>query len=242
MFPLAFQSNPPWDETAEMILLALARAEENAVPLTRDDLARELNASLAPHLQSLISQALVSVDAGTLALTPAGRARARVLLRRHRVVERHLTDVLGLDWSRAHEQADRLEHTVSAEEEATLAAQLGDPATCPHGNPIPDAPADSARARETPLTACAAATRVIIARISRETPEALRHLATLGLLPEVQVEVENIAPFGGPVMVRLGRAHYALGRDLAARIWIKEDQNPKSQLTFNSVGNLGLGF
>lgn len=206
-------------ETAEMILLTLARAEENGAALTRDDLARELRASLNPHLQSLISQSLISIDAGALALTPAGREHARALLRRHRLVERHLTDVLGLDWTRAHEQADQLEHTVSAEEEAALSAQLGDPDTCPHGNPIPGARANAPTAARS-LAECAAQTRGVIARISAETPDALRHLATLGLLPNVAVVVEQQAPFGGPVLVRVGHSHYALGRDLAARIWV----------------------
>jgi DtxR family Mn-dependent transcriptional regulator len=220
-------------ETVEMILLTLARAEENGVALTRDDLARELNDAPTLPLQSLISQSfdfaqdasLISVGAaGALALTAAGRARARVLLRRHRVVERHLTDVLGLDWTRAHEQADKLEHTVSAEDEAALAAQLGNPATCPHGNPIPDAPAVASSPAQA-LSACAARTRATITRISTETPAALQHLATLGLLPNVEIEIEHHAPFGGPVMVRVRRAHYALGRDLAARIWVKENQD-----------------
>jgi DtxR family Mn-dependent transcriptional regulator len=211
-------------ETVEMILLTLARAEENGITLTRDDLARELDSALATPIQALIAQSLISIDADALALTAAGRERARALLRRHRVVERHLTDVLGLDWTRAHEQADKLEHTVSAEDEAALVAQLGNPATCPHGNPIPDAPAAASFPTQA-LSACAARTRATIARISTETPAALQHLATLGLLPNVEIEIENHAPFGGPVLVRVGRAHYALGRALAARIWVKENQN-----------------
>jgi DtxR family Mn-dependent transcriptional regulator len=205
-------------EAAEMILLTLARAEENGITLTRDDLARELDT--APNLQPLISQSFISLDGDTLALTPAGRERARALLRRHRLVERHATDVLGLDWTRAHERADRLEHTVSAEEERALNEQLGNPATCPHGNPIPDALAGQPRAGLASLAECAAPTRGVIARINAETPEALRHLATLGLLPQVALVVENQAPFGGPVLVRVGHSHYALGRELAARIWI----------------------
>ncbi|MBM3129837.1 MAG: metal-dependent transcriptional regulator [Chloroflexi bacterium] len=211
---------PSARETAEMILLTLARAEENGATLTRDGLARELNVSSALPLQSLSAESLIALDAtGTLSLTPAGRERARALLRRHRLVERHLTDVLGLDWTRAHEQADQLEHTVSAAEEAALSAQLGNPDTCPHGNPIPGTRAAAPTAARS-LAECAAQTRGVIARISTETPDALRHLATLGLLPNVAVVVENQAPFGGPVLVRVGHSHYALGRDLAARIWI----------------------
>jgi DtxR family Mn-dependent transcriptional regulator len=216
---------PPRDEPAEMILLTLARAEENAKPLSRDDLARELGYAPAPHVQSLLSRSLIAIDAGALALTDAGRARARALLRRHRLVERHLTDVLGFDWTRAHEEADRLEHQVSTEAAQAIADQLGNPATCPHGNPIPLARTDGARSPLQSLAAFGAPMHATITRISAETPAALQHLAVLGLLPNVEIEIENQAPFGGPVMVRVGRAHYALGRDLAARIWVKETQD-----------------
>lgn len=220
---MSIHADDPARETDEMILLTLARAEENGMRLTHDDLARELPSGSTANLQSLISQSLITPHAGALALTEAGRARAHALLRRHRLVERHATDVLGLDWTHAHERADQLEHTVSADEEAALSAQLGNPETCPHGNPIPAALADAAAAPLVSLARCATHTRGVIARISTETPDALRHLATLGLLPNVAVVVENQAPFGGPVLVRVGRSHYALGRALAARIWIKPE-------------------
>ena len=231
MFRFPFQSGPPRDEMAEMILLTLVRAEENGAAFTRDDLARELDCAPAPHLPSLIAQSLISADsAGALMLTAVGRDRARVLLRRHRLVERHLTDVLGFDLPRAHAEADKLEHRVSVETAQALAEQLGNPETCPHGNPIPHARAETASFPARSLAACATQSRATITRISSETPAALQHLATLGLLPNVEIEIENHAPFGGPVMVRVGRAHYALGRDLAARIWVKEIKKPKSRV------------
>ncbi len=228
----------PRNESQEMILLTIARAAENGHALSPDDLARELSFSPTPHLKSLLAQSLLRADrSGALALTEEGRDRALALLRRHRLAERLFTDVLGLDWARAHEEADKFEHVVSAEAEQELADQLGNPDTCPHGNPIPGARGDastcfgstqdsdaglvSARAALTSLAHCAPSTRATIARIGLETPDALRHLATLGLLPNVEIEIENKAPFDGPLMVRVGHAHYALGRDLAARIWVK---------------------
>ncbi|MBI5300654.1 MAG: metal-dependent transcriptional regulator [Chloroflexi bacterium] len=215
--------NAPSHEIPEMILLTLARAEENAQMLTLADLARTVNlsaASLDAHLHPLFAQALVTHTTSAVTLTVIGQARARILLRRHRLVERHFTDVLGLDWARAHDEADRLEHFVSPETEAQLADQLGNPDTCPHGNPIPRASSDAAKSAQKLLADCAPRTRATIARIALETSATLRHLATLGLLPNVQVVVENRAPFGGPVLVRVGHAHYALGRDLANRIWV----------------------
>jgi DtxR family Mn-dependent transcriptional regulator len=129
--------------------------------------------------------------------------------------------VLDLDWVRAHEEADKLEHALSPTAEAQLATTLGNPDTCPHGNPIPNTPERTIDSRSIPLTECAPLTDVTIVRIGSETPAALQHLATLGLLPNVEIVIENKAPFNGPVLIRVGRAHYALGHNLAARIWVQ---------------------
>ena len=211
----------PSDEPQEMILLTLARAEENARVLTPADLTETLAFKPDPHLRRLIEQSLVRADAeAKLALTDAGRNHALALLRRHRLAERLFTDVLGLDWARAHEEADKLEHAVTPDAERQLASQLGEPETCPHGNPIPGARGEASPAAAYSLTDCAPRTRALIARIALETPAALQHFATLGLLPQVEIEIESKAPFDGPILVRVGRAHYALGHDLAARVWV----------------------
>lgn len=226
LFRSLFRQLKPFarSEIQEMILLTLARAEENNRALSPNDLAHELGLSrsaLDTHLRALLKRnQLVTSRTGALGLTDSGRDQARTLLRRHRLAERLFTDVLGLDWAHAHEEADRFEHIVTAEGEQQLASRLGDPDTCPHGNPIPDAHGILPQPASLPLSECPPSSRATIARIGLETPAALRHLATLGLLPSVQVEVEKRAPFDGPVLVRVGRAHYALGRDLAARIWV----------------------
>ena len=212
------------NETREMILLSLVRAEENARNSSRNHLARELDLTrpvLDSHIRRIVDDGLITGAAdGTLALTGPGRQRAYALLRRHRLAERLFTDVLGLDWVHAHTEADKIEHMVSPEAEAALADRLGDPETCPHGNPIPGAGQLLTHPPARPLAECAPLTRAMIVRIGLETTPALQHLATLGLLPDVEIEVENKALLGGPVLVRVGRAHYALGHDLASRIWV----------------------
>ncbi|MBI5033835.1 MAG: metal-dependent transcriptional regulator [Chloroflexi bacterium] len=208
-------------ETREMILLTLIRGEENGRFVSSAELARELNADVSVDVRLLIEQSFVCNDStGLLCLTQTGRDKARGLLRRHRLAERLFTDVLNLDWARAHEEADKLEHSLSSTAEAQLATTLGYPDTCPHGNPIPSGPDSASDSRSMPLTECLPLTDVTIVRIGSETPAALQHLATLGLLPNVEIAVENKAPFDGPVLIRVGRAHYALGHNLAARIWV----------------------
>src|SRR5215468_12013676 len=100
-----------------------------------------------------------------LRLTPKGRAIARSIVRRHRLAERLLVDVIGLEWEKAHKEADRWEHAISAEVEEKLVALLGDPATCPHGNPIPGS---SHAAQAAPTTSLAAAEigDITVSRIS----------------------------------------------------------------------------
>ncbi len=212
------------EEMQDMVLLTLARAEENARSLEWGDLARELGqprSALDLPFAVLANQGMVCLSpSGTFALTDSGRERALTLLRRHRLTERLFTDVLGLDWASAHSEADKFEHVVSPEAERQLATRLGDPETCPHGNPIPPGRAEQTPRQALPLARCTPLTRVTITRIALETASALQHLATLGLLPNVEIEIENKAPFDGPVLVRIGRAHYALGHDLAQRIWV----------------------
>lgn len=212
----------PRNELREMILLTLARAEENHQSVTLGTLSRELNVDVAPDLHSLIDQSLAQIDpSDELGLTETGRVKANALLRRHRLAERLFTDVLHLEWARAHEEADKIEHALASDAEQQLVATLGNPDTCPHGNPIPGARDDTVREKMFPLTEGVPPSQVTIARIGSETPAALQHLATLGLLPNVEIAIENKAPFDGPVLIRVGRAHYALGHNLAARIWVR---------------------
>ena len=212
----------PRVERQEMILLTLGRAEENHQVLNAVELFHELDGDPSPCLRHLTQQGLIEIDRGShIALTDAGREQAQTLMRRHRLAERLFTDVLDLDWARAHEEADRLEHVIDPEAEEQLANMLGDPSTCPHGNPIPGAHGHAARSSACPLSECEPSTEATIDRIASETPAMLQHLATLGLLPDVEIGIENRAPFDGPVMICVGRAHYALGRGLAGRIWVR---------------------
>lgn len=223
----------PDTEIREMVLLTLIRAEENRQALSPFNLAQELalaRSVIEVNLQTLQEQSLVmSESSGAVRLTTAGRIKASSLLRRHRLTERLFNDVLGLDWARTHQEADKFEHAMSPEAEQQLASRLGHPETCPHGNPIPQSEQANtfSSTSSRPLAGCAPHTHARISRIALEIPASLQHLATLGLLPNVEIDVENKAPLGGPVLVRVGRAHYALGRDLASRIWVEviEAQN-----------------
>jgi DtxR family transcriptional regulator, Mn-dependent transcriptional regulator len=154
-------------------------------------------------------------------LTKAGELEGARLVRRHRLSERFLVDVLAMPWDAVHDEACRLEHAMSPEVEARLAAQLGNPETCPHGHAIPTEDGTLPDRKLHPLADLGAGESATIGAIAEEASDFLRYLASLGLLPDADVKVESIAPFGGPLLVRVGGAQYALGREIAGKILVR---------------------
>jgi DtxR family transcriptional regulator, Mn-dependent transcriptional regulator len=183
--------------------------------------ARVAPAKVADALVELRARGLVVADPpDRIALTPDGQKLAAGILRRHRLSERLLTDVLGLPWDRVHDEAMRLEHSLTPEAEARLESLLNHPETCPHGAPIP-VPTGSALAQTTrTLDRVSVGTRVRIEQVAEEDGALLRYLASLGLFPQARLTVEEAAPFGGPLLVQVNGARYAIGREVAAKILV----------------------
>jgi len=218
------------DEMLEDCLQAVHRLESQGSPA--DVAAVAAFARISPEtagqvLAELESRGLVANgQPERVALTVEGEQLAAGVLRRHRLSERLFADLLGMPWDRVHDEAMRLEHALSPEAEARLARLLNHPRTCPHGGPIPAGagPPPSGAAR--PLDRVPAGRRAWIQQIVQEEASLLRYLASLGLLPGAEIHVEEVAPLGGPILVRLGEARYALGRDVAANILVREDGSP----------------
>ncbi len=216
---------PLTDEMLEDCLQALHRLEGQERPADTEDVAAfaRITAALTTQaLRELEARGLVQDGlAGGARLTGEGRKQALGILRRHRLSERLFADVLGLSWDRVHDEAMRLEHALTPEAETRLATLLNHPETCPHGGPIPAADGSLTAPATRPLDQVAAGTRVWIQQIIEEEAPFLRYLASLGLLPQAQLRVEEVAPFGGPLLVQVGDARYALGRDVAAKILVR---------------------
>src|SRR6266576_2152508 len=128
------------DTTEEYLESILAIEEEGVVPM-RARLVERLGLSAAAVSETigrLSDHGFVELHGDrSLHLTPKGRSLATTVVRRHRLAERLLVDVIGLEWEKVHREADRWEHAISTDVEEKLVELLGDPATCPHGNPIP---------------------------------------------------------------------------------------------------------
>jgi DtxR family Mn-dependent transcriptional regulator len=172
-------------------------------------------------ISDLRTRGLVVADLpDRIILTREGQRLAAGILRRHRLSERLLTDVLGLPWDRVHEEAMRLEHSLTPEAEARLESLLNHPETCPHGAPIPVPDTSPPPPATRTLDRVVAGTQVRIEQVTEEDGALLRYLASLGLFPQARLTVEEVAPFGGPLLVQVNGARYAIGRDVAAKILV----------------------
>ena len=154
-------------------------------------------------------------------LTARGRRLAESIVRRHRIMERWLTDGLGLDWVTADEEAARLEHAVSEVVEKRLYEVLGRPATCPHGNPIPGH--SVASKREVRLANLAAGALAIISRVSevaeREAPLLLAYLHKRDLTPGREIKVLEVDEVGKTLRVEAAGREVTLSHETAAKLW-----------------------
>ncbi|MHB9111292.1 MAG: metal-dependent transcriptional regulator [Thermoleophilia bacterium] len=179
--------------------------------------------TVADMLKRLSEKGLVKTSRREgVQLTKKGLATAETMVRRHRLWERFLTDVLGLHWDEVHEEACRLEHAMSPQVEEKLADILGHPETCPHGFPIPGTRGAKKRAREAkPLSMLSVGDEAVIERVTEEDSQLLQYLSSLGLLPEAKISIKEIAPFKGPMLVQVCGAQYALGQEVASKIMVK---------------------
>ena len=154
-------------------------------------------------------------------LTPKGKAAAESIVRRHRIMERWLTDALGLDWVTADEEAARLEHAISDVVERRLYEALGHPQTCPHGNPIPGH--SKPVKHETRLAMLPEGAHAHITRVSevaeREAPRLLSYLHERGLVPGSRLRVVEVDDVGRTMRVRAGDRELTLSHETASKVW-----------------------
>jgi DtxR family transcriptional regulator, Mn-dependent transcriptional regulator len=206
------------DATEEYLETILEIEEEGITPI-RARIVERLGlsaAAVSEQVGRLVDQGYAELlDDRTLRLTAKGRELATSVVRRHRLAERLLADVIGLEWEKVHREADRWEHAISAEVEEKLVVLLGDPATCPHGNPIPG----SRRRQESPDAVAltqADPGRVRVARISEKIElddDALAFLASASLVPGATASV--VRTDAGGVVVESDAGQRTVPTDLA---------------------------
>ncbi|MBI3977939.1 MAG: metal-dependent transcriptional regulator [Chloroflexi bacterium] len=180
--------------------------------------------SVVAMVRKLSEAGLVTMnERKEIVLTGRGQEMARTIVRRHRLVERLLTDVLGLDWSTAHEEACRIEHAISAEVEQKLEVLLGHPTHCPHGNPIPGTAGITAPDAIL-LENVKPGDTMVVERISERAESDARLLEfyqRTGLVPGTEIVVLDVATYAGTLTLLVKGIEVSVGIPAADKIWVR---------------------
>jgi len=200
------EHHPAFEEYCECIF----ELREDDVEVIQARIAERLKVSrpsVSEMIKRMESEGLIAIDDTRIRLTPTGEELATRVVRRHRLAERFLTDILGLSWAEAHNEVGKWEHVMSTNVEAALDRVLGSPTTCPHGNPIPGSqyspPDDALRLAQLDM-----GTEFTIARIPEELEFAagmLDFLEKTSLVPGTRAKVAAVAENGDIVVSVKGR-------------------------------------
>ena len=206
----------------EDYLKAIWTLQQSSSPVATSHIANRLgvsSASVTAMVKRLADQELVLHEPYRgVRMTPGGETAALRVIRRHRIIESFLADVLGYAWDRVHAEAERLEHAASDELIDRLAGLLGRPDRDPHGSAIPTATGELDQAAHPTLAELAEGRVARVLEVQVEQPEQLRYLGSLGLYPGAEVEVMERAPFEGPLVLHVNGEEQYLAHPLAARI------------------------
>jgi DtxR family Mn-dependent transcriptional regulator len=198
--------------------------EEAGLPMTGANIARAMQLS-PPTVHEMIGRLIADgyVERGadkSLSFTKSGREHASHIVRRHRMIERFLTDVLGIPWDEVHEEAERIEHAMSPVLEERMRAAIGDATTCPHGHPI----VEGVRERGALLADVEVGAKIHVLRFENEAEELLRYLKEAGLNPGLVGTVESSDEDGVAVASADG-SHY-VSRSVAETVSVLADPSP----------------
>ncbi|MCA1726703.1 MAG: metal-dependent transcriptional regulator [Actinobacteria bacterium] len=212
--------------TASDYLEALYEMGEESLPMVQARLAEWMGvsrASVSEAIKRLTRDGLVVSEGRSLTFTAEGRRAAETLVRRHRLAERMLIEVIGIPWHRAHEEATVWGHVISDEVEARLIRLLDDPATCPHGNPVPGTARAVDHSDLRPLHDFKAGDRVRLERLTEDLElelAVMRFFEESGLMPGADIDVRGVSP-DGTMSLAVGGVTSALGAHLADNLWVR---------------------
>jgi DtxR family Mn-dependent transcriptional regulator len=198
--------------------------EEAGLPITGANIARAMQLS-PPTVHEMIGRlekdGYVSRAADkSLSFTDDGREQAGAIVRRHRLIERFLTDVLGVPWDEVHEEAERLEHAMSPVLEERMRVAIGDATTCPHGHPI----VEGLRETGVLLADVEPGASIHVLRFENEAEELLHYLKQSGLQPGLEGEVESSDD--DEVVVASSEGRHRVSRTVAETVSVRADPAP----------------
>ena len=198
--------------------------EEAGLPITGANIARAMQLS-APTVHEMIGRLerdgyVERRSDKSLAFTDSGREHAQAIVRRHRLIERFLTDVLGIPWDEVHEEAERLEHAMSPVLEQRMLAAIGDAKTCPHGHPL----VEGVREEGALLADVEPGAAVHVLRFENEAEELLHYLKEAGLRPGLDGTIERSGE--DDVVVASADGRHTVSRSVAETVSVRADPSP----------------
>jgi DtxR family Mn-dependent transcriptional regulator len=217
--PAAGEYHPAFEEYCECIY----ELREDDLDVIQARIAERLQVSrpaVSEMIRRMEAEHLVLTTGTAIKLTPSGEELATKVVRRHRLAERFLTDMLGLSWAEAHHEAGKWEHVISADVEQAMIRVLNDPTTCPHGNPIPGTAYHAPDAG--PLASLGVGSGFTVSRIPEElefTPGLLEFLETSSITPGKKGKVTAASP-DGTMTVEIGGHHIGVGAFASSRILV----------------------
>ena len=219
--------------STENYLLSIFRLREQQPRLSLTQLADHLRTlpvaeglgtslpSVSAMIRRMSREGLVESDQRTgVVLTREGRRSAESIVRRHRLAERMVVDLLGVDLAKAHEEAHRLEHAISAELEENIVAKLGNPKTCPFGHPVPgsgySSPTDAIS-----LDQAVPGEELVVDRIPEDDQSLLEYLVANSVIPGETLTIQEAATSRGVITLVCNENAVAFSYEIGSRIWVR---------------------
>jgi len=204
---------------------------ENGGTASTNDLAMRLNvapASVTGMLQKLANSTpplVIYKKHQGVTLTANGEKAALEVIRHHRLLETFLVNTLGYSWDEVHCEADKLEHVISEDFEARMAAALGHPTRDPHGELIPTADLTMPADESCPLASLRAGEAATVRRVSDDDPALLRHLREIGVVPEVKIMIKNYSEFDGNLTLQVEgqKSNIVLGMAVTTQVFVEKE-------------------
>jgi DtxR family transcriptional regulator, Mn-dependent transcriptional regulator len=198
--------------------------QEAGLPITGANIARAMQVS-APTVHEMIGRLetdgyVTRAEDKSLSFTESGREQASQIVRRHRLIERFLTDVFDIPWDQVHEEAERLEHWMSPVVEERMLRAIGDAKTCPHGHPI----FEGERERGVPLADVEEGARVRVLRFENEAEDLLHYLKDTGLHPGLEGTLSSSAD--DEVVLEAEGTTHSVTRSVAETVSVSADPSP----------------
>jgi DtxR family Mn-dependent transcriptional regulator len=209
-------------------LAEIYRLQEDEPTVSTTSLAERLDVSApaVPRMLKRLKSAgyVKHIPYQGVELTERGRKEALRELRRHRILEVFMVDVMGFTWDEVHEHADQLGQGLNDVITARMAEMTDHPRRCPHGEPIPDEQGNLPPVDDICIINLGVGHEGVVSRVRTHEPERLQYFASLGLVPGAAFSIVGRAPFNGPMRLQVGREELVIGVELTKSLWVTKGE------------------